>query len=571
MNRTITMNLSGIIFHIEEDAYEKLNKYLSTIKGYFKNSEGCDEIMSDIEARIAEMLQGKVSSIKQAILMADVESMIAVMGKPEDFAGEGASTKSDTHSKQESSQNKDAGFSNRRRRVFRDPDDKILGGVCSGIASYFDFDPIWLRAAFAISFFVFGSGLLLYIILIIIIPKAKTTAEKLEMRGEKVDINNIGKAVNEEFEEFKERVKDFGNEVKSPENKKRVKSSIQKAVDFIGEMFESIFKILGKIIAFGLVFFGILFMIALLATLFGWGTISIFDTANESIHFSLYQLSAAVLPSDLPVPFVVAGLILFLGIPLISMIYGGIKYLLGIKQKNKIIKYSANILWLCGLGLIIYVALQLGADFSEQNTVKQNLDLVQPKGNTLYLDLIPIPDEEEELSISRHRKMRFGDWTMIAKDEHNFRLGYPTLNIVASPTDSFELVAIKSAQGFNKKEAGYRAKNINYTILQIDSTLNFNSYFDIENADKLRAQKVKLVLKVPVNKMLFLSKSMEKIIFDIDNLNDALDDDMVNRKWIMTQQGLECIDCEGLENVRKHSRNELSTLKVPSPTLQREW
>ncbi len=567
MNRTITMNLSGIVFHIEEDAYDKLNKYLSTIKGYFKNSEGCDEIMSDIEARIAEMLQGKVSSIKQAVLMADVESMIAVMGKPEDFAGDNESTKTDTNSKQESSANKDEDSSSRRRRVFRDPDDKILAGVCSGIASYFGFDPIWLRAAFAISFFVFGSGLLLYIILIIIIPKAKTTAEKLEMRGEKVDINNIGKAVNEEFEEFKERVQDLGNEVNSPENKKRVKSSIHKAVDFMGEMFESIFKVIAKIVAFFLIFFGIIFLIALLATLFGWGTISIFGNTGDSVHFSLYQLSSAVLPNDLPVYLIVIGLILFLGIPLISMIYGGIKYLLGIKQKNRVIKYTANILWLCGLALLIYVGLQLGVDFSEQATTKQNINISQPKGNTLYLDLKPMVDEDEENeSYHRHRNIHLGDWTMISKDENKFRLGYPTLNIVASATDSFELVVIKSAQGYNKKEAAYRAKSIDYTAVQVDSVVEFNSYFDIESVDKLRAQNVKLVLKVPVNKTLFLSKSMEKIIFDIDNINDALDSDMVNRKWIMTKQGLECIDCGGLENVHKHTQSDLLLPELPPAT-----
>ena len=148
------MNLSGIIFHIEEDAYDMLNKYLSTIKGYFKDSDGRDEIMSDIESRIAEMLQEKVNKTKQAVLMSDVESVISVMGKPEDFAGENESSE---NKQSASSENNTYSPNTTRRRVFRDPDDKVLGGVCSGISSYFDFDPIWLRAAFAISFFVFGT------------------------------------------------------------------------------------------------------------------------------------------------------------------------------------------------------------------------------------------------------------------------------------------------------------------------------------------------------------------------------------------------------------------------------
>ena len=540
------MNLSGIIFHIEEDAYDKLNNYLSTIKGYFRNSEGCDEIMSDIEARITEMLQGKVSTTKQAVLMSDVESIIAIMGKPEDFAGESGSTQS------EQTNNKDSNSISKRRRVFRDPDDKIIGGVCSGIANYFDFDPIWLRLGFAISLFVFGSGFLLYIILLIIIPKAKTTAEKLEMRGEKVDINNIKNAVNEEFQEFKTKMKDFGSEVKSPENKERLRSSVHQVVDFTGEVFHNIIKVFGKAVAIFLIFIGIALMIGLLATIFGRGTISIFNTPGTNIHFSLYQLGSAVLPNDVPIQFVVIGLILFLGIPLVSLIYGGIKYLFQINQKNKIVKYTANILWLSGVALLIYIGVQLGTDFSEEATAKQNINISQPHGNTLYLDLKPLAEDDLDITYNHHRNIHFGDWTVISKDENKFRLGYPTLNIVPSTTDNFELVAIKSAQGFNKNEATDRAKNINYGIVQIDSAIQFNSYFDIESIDKLRAQDVKLILKVPVNKILFLSKRMEKIIFDIDNVNDALDSDMINRKWKMTMQGLECIDCEGLENVNRH-------------------
>ncbi|MBL7883853.1 MAG: PspC domain-containing protein, partial [Bacteroidia bacterium] len=271
MNRTVTMNLSGIIFHIEEDAYEKLTKYLSAIKGYFSNSESRDEIMNDIESRIAEMLQSKVSQTKQAVLMADVESIIATMGKPEEFADENAQ---DANNQQQ--ETKAHYKTNGKRRIFRDPDDKMLGGVCSGIANYFDFDPIWLRGAFAISFFVFGTGFLLYIILWMIIPEAKTTAEKLEMRVEKVDINNIGKAVNEEFEDLKKRVKNWEKDVNTDENKQKIKNTSNKLGDFIAAIFHNIFKVVGKIFAVFFVFVGIALLVALLATLFGSGTISAF-------------------------------------------------------------------------------------------------------------------------------------------------------------------------------------------------------------------------------------------------------------------------------------------------------
>jgi phage shock protein PspC (stress-responsive transcriptional regulator) len=541
MNRTITMNLSGIIFHIEEDAYDKLNKYLSTIRSYFKDSDGRDEIMNDIESRIAEMLQDKVSKTKQAVLMMDVEAVIAIMGKPEDFAGDTESSQKESGFA--SAEGSGRPYNGKRKRVFRDGDEKLLGGVCSGIANYFDFDPIWLRAAFAISFFIFGSGFLLYLILWIIIPEAKTTAEKLEMRGEKVDVNNISKAVNEEFEDFKKRMKDFG----SSENKERVKSSARKATEFAGDVFHNMIKVFGKIVAAFLVFIGIIMMVGLLATIFGKGTISVFDSPGNTIHFSLYEFSAAVLPADLSIELVVLALILFLGVPLLSIIYGGIKHLFGIKQKNRIVKYTANILWLCGLVLMIYVATVVSSDFTEQASNKQTIYLNQPTDGTLYLDVKPTTEDDLDMLNKHRRRVNISSWMLISKDENKFRLGYPELNIVPAESDKFELVAIRTANGFDKKDAVNRAKNIDYSVVQNDSLLLFNSFFDIKLEDKLRAQELQLVLKVPLNKVIYLSKRMERIIFDIDNVDEVLDSDMVGRRWKMTERGLECVDCTGLE------------------------
>src|SRR3990172_3338686 len=132
MNKTVNINLSGIVFHIEEDAYGKLHSYLATIKGYFSESEGRDEIMSDIENRIAEMLSERISDKKQVVLMTDIEHVIGIMGKPEDFAGE------QTQGERSPAEPITYRASGKHRRVFRDPDNKILGGVCSGIANYFN-------------------------------------------------------------------------------------------------------------------------------------------------------------------------------------------------------------------------------------------------------------------------------------------------------------------------------------------------------------------------------------------------------------------------------------------------
>ena len=137
MNKTVTINISGIIFHIEEDAYGKLSNYLSTIKGVFSKTDGANEIMSDIEARIAEMLQSRINALKQVILLQDVDHVIETMGRPEQFADY-----QEVEEKEEpQSTNSSAGEV--KKRMFRDPDNKAIGGVCSGIAAYFDVDIIW--------------------------------------------------------------------------------------------------------------------------------------------------------------------------------------------------------------------------------------------------------------------------------------------------------------------------------------------------------------------------------------------------------------------------------------------
>ncbi|CAN5510784.1 PspC domain-containing protein [soil metagenome] len=551
MNKTITMNLSGIIFHIEEDAYEMLNKYLSTIKGYFKDSEGRDEIMSDIESRIAEMLQDKVNQTKQAVLKMDVESVIAVMGKPEDFAGDSADHSENT--KTESSQTYSKSENgNKRRRVFRDPDDKIVGGVCSGIANYFDFDPLWLRGVFAVSFFVFGSGLLLYIILMVIIPKAKTTAEKLEMRGEKVDVNSIGKVVNEEFEEFKKKMKEFGDEVGSKENRQRMRTSTEKASDFIGDVLKNIFLIIGKVFSVILIAFAVFIIVVLLGSLFGRNFIHV-NTNGTDFAYSIYDMMHSVFPADLPIEFAVIGVVLFLGIPLISMIYGGIRFLFGIKQKNKIVGYTTTILWFVGLAFIIYVAYKISDNFKEDATIKQNIELTSIKSDTLYISVKNMDKYGIDNDENYDSRILIDNWTLLKKNGKTTSLGYPRFDIVMNENDSVELVAIKSASGFDKKEAIYLAKNISYSIEQTDSLIELSPEFDISQGDKWRNQNVRLVLKIPKGKVVFLSPKLKNIINDIDNVTNTYDQDMLNRRWRMTNKGLECIDCKGLEEYMENS------------------
>jgi len=186
MKKTNTINLGGIIFHIEEDAFKILQSYLNNIKSHFSKSDGHDEIVSDIESRIAEIFQEKKINI---ITQNEVEGVIKIMGRPEDYGDDSEGDLSEPTLKRK-----------KVRKIFRHPDDKILGGVCGGLGAYFNIDPIILRLAF-IFMALGGFGILLYLILWVIAPKADRASEHLEMRGEPITAESIGKTVASKIEE----------------------------------------------------------------------------------------------------------------------------------------------------------------------------------------------------------------------------------------------------------------------------------------------------------------------------------------------------------------------------------
>ncbi|MBE9511930.1 MAG: PspC domain-containing protein [Bacteroidetes bacterium] len=197
MKRAISINLGGIVFNIDDDAYRELQAYLTEIESCFSNREESKEIMNDIEVRIAELFNERITDYKKVITSKDVNEIIDIMGRPEQF---GETEKESTREQRE--RFGPSGY----RRMYRDPDNRILGGVCSGMSAYWRIDPIILRILFVIAFLGYGTGLIIYIILWIVLPEAKTKAQKLEMMGEKVNVSNIGKAFKEEFNNVKKNM-----------------------------------------------------------------------------------------------------------------------------------------------------------------------------------------------------------------------------------------------------------------------------------------------------------------------------------------------------------------------------
>ncbi len=563
MNKTLTINISGIIFHVEEDAYERLSKYISTIKGYFKNSEGRDEIISDIEARIAEMLQERVSPVKQVVLMADVDHVISVMGRPEEFAGDQAP---DDQAQRE--QQTATGKSTGSKRLFRDPDDKLLGGVCSGIGHYFGVQPVWLRLALAISVCFFGFGVFLYILLWIIIPQAKTTAEKLEMMGEAVNINNIHKTFTEEFDELKKKVKDLKQEASdlgTPAGKEKMRRGAGRVGGFLEEFFGMLGTIIVKFFAGICIFIGVVLLFAMLASFFGVHSHNIhFGISDEHMSLSLRDFFHIFFNETRLTMLSLIMLILLFGVPCLLLIYRGIRVLFGLGKKNKIIGVFAALLWFTGLVLGVYIFYQTAGDFSVQSKNKRNTAL-KPASATIYVRLSNDIQPGDDLDEHPHR------WNMFRIHDNQLFGYYPSFDILQSATDSFEVCIVASARGASTKEALTRAKNIQYAYTVKDSVLVLDPAFSFQIDDKWRDQEVRIQVKVPAGKMILLSKNLQQIVHnsDIQNLQDADDDDMVERRWIMTDEGLNCVDCQGLENTHSSHRHAPKPPETPDAPVRK--
>lgn len=190
MKRTFSVNLGNRVYTVDDDAYVKLKEYLDRIESYFSDQKEREDIINDIEMRIAELFSERLASNKQVITLKDVEEVIKIMGDPRVISG--------ANERPRSANERKSG----PRRIYRDPDDRMIGGVCSGLGAYLGIDPVIVRILFVL-FLIFGVGLLVYIILWIVVPEARTTAQKLEMRGDSVNASNIGKFVSDEFESVK--------------------------------------------------------------------------------------------------------------------------------------------------------------------------------------------------------------------------------------------------------------------------------------------------------------------------------------------------------------------------------
>ena len=596
MKKIININLSGRVIPIEDSAYEKLQAYIESLRRYFVNEEGRDEIINDIESRIAELMNEKIRKGADRIVDGDVDEIIASMGRPEDFDAAEAETKAGA-STQNTQQEYTQTETRTKKRLYRDSSDKFIGGVCSGIANYLNTDPAIVRILFAIiTFGGFGLGFLLYIllwmflptsdldgysgkrlfrnpddrviggvagglsayfnvrasvirlilvapiilsifinvinnmswrsgfhffpnivfgslsgtfilayiILWIVLPEANSPYEKMEMRGEKVDVNTIRQNVKEGIGNVKDKVKDWSEEVKqSAQNfgSKAKEFANTKGKDFaqnvkettrrtsrgfghaIGVLFKVFFLFIAGTIAFGL-------FVALIALIFGgvaWWPI------NNFLWTSKWQQLYAW-----------GTLIFFLAVPLIAFIIWVVRRIIRARSRNSYLGWTFGFLWAIGWVAATLFAASITKDFREY----RHSDIVVPISQPLHNKMIIAVSEPELENTGSFGWMDDHDQKGWDLSDDTLKISTVRFNIIASKDSLYYVTLKKYSYGRNETEALDRAEKIQYTVHTRDSVLDLGNGYAIDKESKFRFQQVEIEIQVPVGKKIRFDESV---------------------------------------------------------------
>lgn len=535
MKKTFTANIAGTVFHIEEDAYEQLQRYLAGIRANFSGSAGAEEIMADIEARVAELFNERLQG-RNVVSLADVEYIQGIMGTPEDIAGEDPGK--DTSSAQAAPP---PPLERKHKRLFRDPEDKWIGGVLGGLGNYIGMDPLWLRIGIiALIYFSVGSVIPIYLLMWILVPRAETAAEKLEMRGEPVTVENIKRVFDEGAEKFKQGGARMAEEARAAGKEwgPRAEAWGKEASYRAGSAGRSAASIIGKLVglAFIVIAFGLL--LSLMTALIG-GTFSLWHVASwNSDGMGLLDLGGLLFASKTHALWLAIGVFVLLAVPVIGLFLAGFRLLLNTRTPRWL-GWTLSILWFAALVPTIAGGFELAHDFQRENSMRTELSITQPSGDVLYLDSNDPRDSSGEWGIRYSDNDLDIDLDGMHVEDGTVSGAWANLDVAQSPDSLYHLTVVRAARAHNAKAALDRAAHIQCSFKQEGDALFVSPVIRYAVEEKLRAQDAHFILQVPLGKSVFFRPGSKHVIYDIDNVTNTLDRDMIGRAWLMTPQGLE--------------------------------
>jgi phage shock protein PspC (stress-responsive transcriptional regulator) len=534
MNKTININLGGFFFHIDEEAYQKLRRYLASIsKSLSEDPQGKNEIIADIEARISELLSEKITDARQVVNEGDIEDIIVIMGQPEDYA-EAEEAYSDASYSY--TRNKASG-----KKLFRDGDDKFLGGVASGIAHYFNIDTIWVRLLFLITTLGgVGLGILVYIILWILLPEAKTTAEKLQMEGEPVNIDNIEKKIREEFTNVSEKLKDGASEFSEKINqtfsaKTKKNNGLQDFLNAISKIILTLFKVMGKFIGVIFIFVGAAAILSLIIGGFSVGSLEFLNIDGGFISYPEFFYDATI-----PRWLLSISLFILVGIPFLVLLVLGLRILSSnVKQFSKATSLTLLGIWFIALLAIIFTGIEFGTTHANYGKYVEKNTLNITKKDTLVLKI-----QNDDTIYYQHNLRRTSERHQVAIDNKQFTYSNDIrLDVKKSNTGSAYIVVQKDSYGRNSLRARLNAEKIQYKYAIKDNQLIFDAFFLSHLKNIFKEEKIDITVFIPENTPIYFDNSVKNFLSDVKNETDIYDKEMVNHHFKMMKAVLKCTDC----------------------------
>jgi phage shock protein PspC (stress-responsive transcriptional regulator) len=494
MNKTISINLGGMFFHIDEDAYQKLSRYFDAVKRSL-SPDGREEIMKDIEGRIAELFHERIQNDRQVIGLVEIDAVIAVMGQPEDYKIDEETATAQTI---------DYSISSKAKKLYRDKQNSIIGGVASGFGHYFTIDPVWIRLLFVIIVVAgFGSPILIYLILMIIIPEAQTTSQKLEMKGEEITISNIERKVKEGFDTIADKIDSIDHQ-KIAEN---TRQGINKTGNALGNFFSLLFSAFTKLIGGIIVLFSSISLVAICIT----GIFMIFST-NMPENFILNHIKT---PIGLETPMWAQGiLVLFVfGIPFFFLLILGLKLLINnLRSIGNIAKYTLLATWIITLAISISLGVNEATQLAFEGKTVEKQELMVSPTDTLLIKF----KNNDFYSKNIYQETDF----RITQDENNKEVIYSnTISIEIMETDApvAYLQVEKLAKGKSAEDARKRAEKIKYNFKFEGNVLQLDNYLVTAVENKFRGQEVALYLYLPKGTLFKTDKNFNNFDFSDNN------------------------------------------------------
>lgn len=534
MNKTININLGGYFFHIDENAYQKLRRYLDAIaKSLSDDPQGKNEIISDIETRISELLSEKITDARQVVNEQDISDIIKIMGEPEDYAEveEGYAESGSTYKRKQTGS----------KKLYRDGDDKFIGGVAAGIAHYFDVDVIWIRLAFILFFIGGGFSFLLYIILWILLPEARTTAEKLQMEGEPVNIDNIEKKIRKELGSMTETIKDGASEVTKKVNEgfkkngKKAKSGFQEFLDTLGSIIVTFFKIIGKFIGVILIIVSAAVLISFILGIFSIGSFEILGIEEEFLQMPPF-LHDSMLPNWL----LALCIFILTGFPFLILFVLGLRILSSnVKQFSKTTSLTLFGIWIVALLMVIFTAIEHGTSYAiDGNKIETKTLQVQPN-DTLRVALINDDNLYHRSTLRRNYDTEKVYDNGILKAYSS----YIKVDVEKSKSDDYTIRLRKTSRGRNRDHANRTADEIEYNYSMDGNTLTLDAYFLSNIKNMYKDEKIYITIYIPENSTIYFDKSTEYFLHGIYDVDNRYDSDMATHYFFMSEDGLDCTDC----------------------------